>query len=145
MKTVVLSMILLALPLLNSCSKDENNIPQYKDVTYEAKFDKIEGNSDLILKGEYVDQTGKKVSINGSLPFKVELKNVPLTVKTGFKGYVFSIKASKIIGVVKMTVKQMPMDRVSYDNIHNIEATTNAQLGFTGEELKAKTSFDFSE
>lgn len=145
MKIVVLSMLLLAFPLLNSCSKDEVYTPESKDVTYEASFKEIEGDADLILKGEYIDRTGKRISIDTVLPFKMELKDVPLNIKTGFKGYIFSIKATELVGTIKMTVKEMPGERVSYDNISEINFITNNPLGFSGKMLKEKTAFDFFE
>lgn len=138
-------MTLLSLSFLNSCGNDKDDVAVSKTVVYEASFKEIEGNSDLYLKGEYTDASGKIVKVDSRLPFRVELQNVPLTVKSCFKGYIFSIKATQLVGTVQMRVTTQPVNNTVYSNKKDFNLYTNASLGFSGEELIKKTSFHFSE
>lgn len=138
-------MTLLSLLFLNSCGNDKDEIAVSKTVVYEADFKQIAGNSDLYLKGEYTDATGKAVKVDAKLPFRIEMQNVPLAVKTGFKGYIFSIKASQLVGTIRMTVTNQPANKTVYSNKSEIDIYTNASLGFSGEQLIKETSFHFSE
>lgn len=144
-KILLLMMTLLSLSFLNSCGNDKDDMPVSKTVVYEASFQEIEGNSDLYLKGEYIDATGKAVKVGSKLPFRVELKDVPLSLKTGFKGYIFSIKASQLVGSIQMRVTNQPGNKTVYTNKSEIDLYTNAPLGFTGEQLIKETFFHFSE
>lgn len=144
-KILLVMMTLLSLSFLNSCVNDKDDVAVSKTVVYEASFKDIEGNADLYLKGEYADAAGKIVKVDSKLPFRVELQNVPLTVKSGFKGYIFSIKASQLVGTIQMRVTTQPVNKTVYSNKSDLDLYTNASLGFTGEELIKETSFHFSE
>lgn len=136
-----------ALFALMACDKTENEIEadKLKNIVYEASLTTEEGDSQLILKGEYVDETGKKVAVDADLPWKLTLKNVSPSIKGGFSGYVFSIKANRIVGTISMTVTPVGSSRPIYSNKKTLNITTNSDLGFTGAELKEKTSFSFTE
>lgn len=145
MKKILLFMLtLLSLSFLNSCSLNDEDATS-KTVTYEAFFEEIPGNSDLYLIGEYIDATGKTVKVDAQLPFRVVLNNVPMNVKTGFRGYIFSIRASYLKGTMRMAVENQPMNKTVYSNKSEIDIYTNASLGFDGDELKRETSFSFKE
>lgn len=143
-KILLFMMTLLSLSFLNSCSLSDEDATS-KTVTYEASFEEIPGNSDLYLLGEYIDATGKTVKVDAKLPFKIVLRDVPMHVKTGFRGYIFSIKASYLKGTMQMTVNNQPMNKTVYSNKSEIDIYTNASLGFDGDELKQETSFSFKE
>lgn len=129
--------------LFASCNKENDEVLASKDVTYETEFEEITGNSTLFIKGEYTDKDGKTVTIDEPLPFKLTLKDVPVNQKCKFKGYIFSIKANEIRGEVRMSTSNSKQDL--YRGRKQINISTNVSLGFTSEELKAKTSFDFTE
>lgn len=140
---ILFTMALITLSF-NSCGDDKDALLT-KTVVYEVSFEEFEENSTLYLKGEYIDGLGKTVKVDQPLPFKIEMKNIPINIKTGFSGYIFSIKASSLVGFSKMTVQRQPDNKVTYSNRSEIDIYTNASLGFGGEELKKETSFNFRE
>lgn len=145
MKKILLFFTISLLALsFGGCSKDDETMLT-KTVVYEASFQESDENSELYLKGEYIDASGQKVKIDAPLPFKIEMKNVPVNIKTGFSGYIFSIKASYLVGFMKMTVTQNSNNKTVYSNRSDVDLYTNASLGFTSEELKKETSFNFRE
>jgi len=147
MKRVLFALVLIVLPMiLSSCSKNEE-VSYFKEIVYTAEFSKNDGDSDLIIKGEYVDQKGKLVKVDEKLPFTIKLSEVPMGVKTGFKGYIYSVKASKLVGKITMTVKETTRGRGKeiYKNQRDVNLTTSKSTGFTNDELVKGTSFDFKE
>lgn len=136
-----------ALFALMSCDKSDNEaaVDKLKNIVYEVAVTTEEGDSPLILKGEYVNEKGEKVTVDTELPWKLTLKNVPSSIKGGFSGYIFSIKANSIVGTISMEVTQTGNSRPIYSNKKVLNLTTNSNLGFTGAELKEKTSFSFTE
>ena len=122
-----------ALFALMACDKTENEIEadKLKNIVYEAALT--------------TEETGKKVAVDADLPWKFTLKNVSPSIKGGFSGYVFSIKANRIVGTISMTVTPVGSSKPIYSNKKTLNITTNSDLGFTGAELKEKTSFSFTE
>lgn len=145
MKTTMHLLSLLFLVMLMGCSKEINETTTTtKTVVYDINMEKIESDAELTFTGEFIDQTGRTISVsNAELPFHIELKNVPSDVKTGFSGRLFSVNATELIGTVTMKVIEMPNNKVIYDNKKSMNHTYGG--GFTSAELREKTSFNFIE
>ena len=146
-KLSLIALLLVAsLSALSSCtSNDKNEITTSKDVTYEVVIDKVEGDSPLYFKGEYVDASGKTVAIDAEVPVNIKLKNVPTNVRTGIKGYIFSIKATRISGYISMNVIGNPGNKKIYDNKKSLDLNSGSALGFSSQDLQTKIAVDFHE
>lgn len=133
----------LMLSVLSACSKDSEESSGTRAVAYKAVIDRADGDADLILKGEYIDRQGKAVKVDGKLPFTISLSDVPATTKPAFKGYIFSIKASRLVGEIVMEVRDS-RGKAVYTDSKKIDLSTTRPTGFSSDELARETSFSFS-
>lgn len=130
---------------LSSCKKESNEISKKnteKIVVYSASFEQKSGNGALYVKGSYVDQNGKTVTLDKELPFYLAIK-VPKTIKCSFQGYIYSVKATQLVGNIWMIVDNGGK-KIKQQN-KRVDISTANSLGFSSDELKTKTSFNFIE
>lgn len=141
------ALLLLSVVLFNACSKDNDKMPVAKNIVYEAKMTNPDDNNRFYIIASYTDKNGNTVKVDQQLPFRVELKDVPVAVKAKMEGYLYSVAGKEIIGVISCSVTDAASGKNIYNNKKelNLIKDGNNTLGYTGEEMKEKTYFSFAE